>query len=201
MQKAVIWVLVALILGASLVTVELPALGESKEILRLLNEANQNFTYKSKPIHPGLVQEFLSWISDRGLPTTISVDIAAPHRNEYFEDAVKIKENGYILLSEEKEYFYYKWLGRLNNGLHVLETGEGSIEGSGIFKDVYFVKFSIGQGLTDKGDPYSQLLMTTVRNHVLGDRYDGEVSVLPGQNKVIIGKSKHNTKAIVLEFN
>ena len=47
----------------------------------ILLEANESFTYNGIPIHPGLIKEFTSWISDPGLPTTISVDVAAPHGN------------------------------------------------------------------------------------------------------------------------
>ena len=36
-----------------------------------LIEANDKFTYQGKPIHPGLVQQFMSWMSDPGEPTII----------------------------------------------------------------------------------------------------------------------------------
>jgi len=77
-----------------------------------LLEADSHFIYNKHPIHPGLVEEFSSWISDPGEPTTISVDVAAKHGNEYFEDNVKIEQDGSVVLQKDNgDTFYYKWLG------------------------------------------------------------------------------------------
>ena len=163
-----------------------------------IQEANEKFAYNGKPIHPGLIQEFSSWISDSGEPTTISVDVAANHRNEYFEDDMKIRDNGVIVLQKEgeQEYFYYKWLGRLNNGLHVLSVGEGG-GGSGVFQDLFFVRFDIGNGFTSEGERYERLLMTIVRSFILGDRDDAEIKVLPDQ--VVIGKSQYRDDPVIIK--
>lgn len=163
-------------------------------------EADGHFTYNKQPIHPGLVAEFNPWMSDTWKSVTISVDLLSAYgTNEYFEDNVKIKENGYIYLQkdEESEYFYYKWLGKLNNGLHVLEVGEGG-GGSGVFMGLMIVKFEKSSGFTPGGQKYDRLLMSIVRNESLGDRDDGKITVLP--DKVILGKSKNRDKPVVLEF-
>jgi len=150
-----------------------------------LDEASAKFTYKGKPIHPGLVQEFSSWISDPGVPTTISVDIAAPHRNEYNEDEVEMKDNGWVCRSEEDgSSFCYKWLGKLKNDLHVLQVADSG-GGSGVFYDLFFVKFDTGEGYTSEGEKYPRLLMSIIRTYGLGDRYDGKVRVYT--DKVIVG--------------
>ena len=105
-------------------------------------EANTRFSFRGKPIHPGLVQEFCSWISDSGAPTTISVDVLAEHDNEYPEEDVRVRKDGSVMLqkSGEQEFFYYRWLGVLHNGIHVLTVGDG-VPGSGIFEDLFFVRF------------------------------------------------------------
>jgi hypothetical protein len=164
-------------------------------------EADNHFIYNKQPIHPGLIAEFNPWISDTWKPVTTSVDVSAAYgTNEYFEDDAKVKEDGYIYLQkkEEGEYFYYKWLGKLNNGLHILEVGEGG-GGSGIFKALFIVKFEKGYGFTPEGQKYERLLMSIVRNESLGDRDDGKITVLP--DKVILGKSKNRDEPVVLEFN
>ncbi len=168
--------------------------------LNLFAESESQFTYRGKPIHPGLVQEFESWYSDKGPPTTISVDVSAPHSNEYSDDDVKVEDNGYVTYQEpdSAEYFYYKWLGKLDNGLHVLITGSGG--GSGVFRNVYFIRFDTDEGYTPEGEKYGRLLMTIVREHPLGDRDDGDVALFPAENKVILGKSRYRSKAVVLEF-
>ncbi len=167
-----------------------------------IKEINEHFTYKGKPIHPGLIKEFAGWISDSWKPITTSVDIAAAFdTNEYFDSEVEVKDSGYIYLQEEgkAEYFYYKWLGQLKNGLHVIETGDGG-GGSGIFQDIYFIRFDIAEGLDPEGNKYNRLLMTVVRNHALGDRDDGEIKILPEENKVILGESRYREEPIILEF-
>lgn len=172
-------------------------------IEEVLWEANENFTHKGELIHPGLIQEFSGWISDSWMPITVTVDIAAASgSNEYFDDDVEFKGDGSIFFQKkgQREYFYYKWLGRLRNGLHVLETGEGG-GGSGIFKNIYFIKFDIGKGYTPEGKEYDRLLMTAVRNYMLGDRDDGDISVSPEQNKVTIGKSKYRQEPVILDLD
>lgn len=195
-MKFKIFIIIAtLLLSQNVLFAEEPFLSEIKEI-------NEHFTYKGKPIHPGLIKEFAGWISDSWQPITTSVDIAAAFdTNEYFDSEVQVKDNGYVYLQEEgkTEYFYYKWLGQLKNGLHVVETGDGG-GGSGIFQDIYFVRFDVGEGVDPEGNKYNRLLMTIVRNYGLGDRDDGEIKVLPEENKVILGKSRYREEPIILEF-
>jgi len=168
-------------------------------IKKALLEANTHFTYKSKPIHPGLVEEFNTWLSDNCNPITISVDVAAADdTNEYSDSDIESTPNGYVSNQKESgEYFRYKWLGRLNNGLHVLEVAEGG-GGSGEFKSLFFIKFDEGVGITPEGKQYDRLLMTIVRGVTLGDRDSGEISVSP--DKVILGKSQYRDKPVILKF-
>ena len=60
--------------------------------------------------------------------------------------------------------------------------------GSGVFEDLVFVRFNMGEGINLDGQKYKQLLMTVVREYALGDRYfgigKGEVKVFP--DKVFI---------------
>ena len=161
-----------------------------------LTEASRSFTYQSKPIHPGLIQEFSSSIADPGLPTTITVDIAAPHSNEYFDGDVK-GEEGFVCADKEGESFCYKWLGRMQNGLHVLMVSEGGT-GSGVFGDLFFVRFDKGEGYAKDGKKYDRLLMSIVRTYNLGDRDDGEIKVL--SDRVVVGKSRYRDKDVTLRF-
>lgn len=185
---------------------------DSKMLQQVLIEVNEKFTYKGKPIHPGLVREFEAWLSD-GTPTTISVDIlAAESSNEYYEDDVEVRDNGFVRIKEEHfftdrdkiiTHYEYKWLGKLKNNLHVLDTLDWG-GGSGIFEHLLFVKFDVDEGFTDlrvDGNiRYNRLLMTVVRVHHVGDRDDGEITVLPEQNKVILGKSRYRKEPVILTF-
>jgi len=163
-----------------------------------LQEANQKFTYQAKPIDPGLVHEFSSWISDPGMPTTISVDVSAEHSNEYSDSDVSINEAGTVCKQGEGEFFCYSWIGRLTNGLHVLNVYENG-GGSGTFCDLFFVKFDVGQGYTSKGKLYDRLLMSIVRTYGLGDRFSGDIK-LDGNRVLIKGKHKEGSRNEVVEF-
>ena len=60
-----------------------------------LAEANSDFTFKSRPIHPGLVREFQNWLSDYRPPITVTVDVGAAFgTNEYADAPVPGKDGG-----------------------------------------------------------------------------------------------------------
>lgn len=155
------------------------------DFLEQLNEAGEYFTYENKPIHPGLVKEFASWISDPGQPTTITVDIAADHGNEYFDDAVTIENDNNVCLHDSPEpgYFCYKWLGKLDNGFHVLITKDSG-GGTGVFTDLLFISFQSDEGYTADGARYPRLLMSVERIYPLGDRFAGEIKINGNRVKI-----------------
>ena len=191
------------ILGVMLFLVSVQAMGQGFK--SDFQEADSQFSYQGQPIHPGLVQEFSSWISDTELPTTISVDVAAPHRNEYMESDVRAASGKRVCLdsrdiaTDQKDggWFCYEWLGKLNNGLHVLKTADGGQFG-GIFLNLFFVRFDKGEGYTQEGEKRERLLMTIARTFVLGDRDDGEIEVQA--DKVIVGKSRYREQPTELKF-
>ena len=106
-----------------------------------LLEANSNFTYKNKPIHPFLIRQFSNWMSDYRPPILKTVDVSAAFDTNQYQLS-EIKKQGDWLFSEEEEFegdfrlyesFYYHWIGKMENGIHVLETGANG-GGSGFFR-------------------------------------------------------------------
>ena len=159
-----------------------------------MDEANANFTYKGKPIHPFLIREFSNWLSDYRPPVTTTVDvIAAYDTNKYQQNTIEKRDDWWFTEQEEKgddfmfyESFSYYWLGKLANGCHVLEVSSNG-GGSGFFMDLMIVKFSEGEIIWE-GRKKKQLLMSIVGSYCLGDRYEGEIKVYP--DKVVIPASK-----------
>ena len=179
----------------------IPSFGEN--IQTLFEEVNTTFKLGGKPLHPKLIQEFEPWLSD-GIPITVSVDVlAAEGTNEYFESDIEKKGGRYTYRAEENTSYTYTWLGRLQNGLHVLKTADYG-GGSGIFVQLLFIKFEISKGVEGalhndvSINPYDRILMTIVCNYSLEDRYVGKIKLQNQKNKVIIQKEY---KQQILDFN
>ena len=147
-----------------------------------------------------MIKEFETWISDDCPPVTVSVDFmaAAKARNEYDTDIVSVEGRqvraGNI---NSNEYYQYEWLGRLPSGMHVLETTDYS-GGSGVFRNLLFLKFTTDKAYDPNGKSYERLLMTVVMVFPLGDRDDGSIEIL--EDEVIVSASKYRTKPTIFRF-
>jgi len=159
-----------------------------------LDEVNAKFTYKVKPIHPFLVGEFFNWMSDYRPPIVTTVDAAAAYdTNKYQKSNIEKRGDWWFAEKQEKdgdfvnhESFGYHWLGKLANGVHVVEMGYSG-GGSGFFMDLMLIKFSEGE-IFSEGKKEKQLLMSIVGIYSLGDRYEGKIKVYPA--KVFIPASE-----------
>jgi len=176
----------------------------------VLREAREHFTCGGKPIHPGVVYEFIPWLSDRG-PVTVAVELLpAQKSNRYSELAVRNRA-GWIecevnsLLphcrhnepSWETPMFGYRGLGSLADGTQVLRAYYCA-GGSGKFHDLVFIRFEPEKTLDDDGKPCTRLLMKALCVFPLGDRDDAQIRVL--SDRVIVGRSKYRDKEIVLKL-
>ena len=133
-------------------------------------------------------------ISDNRPPIVTTVDIAAAHdTNKYQRDTIEKRDDWWFAEREEKigdfseyESFGYHWLGKLANGIHVVEVGYSG-GGSGFFMDLMFIKFFEGE-IFSEGKKEKQMLMSIVGLYSLGDRYEGKITVYP--DKVLIPASE-----------
>lgn len=172
----------------------------SPEMQRALEKADRDFSFGGKPIHPELIKEFETWFSDKSSPVTVSVDVAAAvhAHNEYDTDVVAIENNRVRATNSDGRGFYeYERIGTLKNGLHILRTYDCG-GGSGVFQNLFFVRFSPDVAYGGDGQSYERLLMTVVGEFPLGDRDNSRIEI--SLNKVIISPSKYRSKPTVLEF-
>ena len=182
----------------------LSGFAESQKINRdNLFEVNESFTYKGKPIHPKLIYNFSNWMSDDRPPMVTTVDmVAAYDTNKYQLSEIEKRNEWWFYKNIEMdgditlyESFGYRWLGKMENGIHVLETGSSG-GGSGFFMDLMLIKFSESEVLWE-GKKEKQLLMSIVGIHSLGDRYEGDIRVYP--DKVFIPASERQAGGGAIE--
>ena len=129
---------------------------------QVLDEANQGFTYRGKPIHPKLVREFQCWDSDLN-PVTFAVDVSAAFDSNEYYDVVDVSD-GWVSFSDEEGRYGYRHTGfNKRDGVHVLETVSGG-SGSYVARSTLWVKFEVGQSFYLDGKPYDQLIMRLVRD-------------------------------------
>ena len=167
------------------------------------DELNNSFTYRGEPIHPALVKEFSNWMSDNRPPIITTVDVSAAfNTNQYHLSEIKKRNDWYFYEEIETdgdirfyESFGYRWLGKMDNGIHVLETASSG-GGSGVFMDLMLVKFSEGEILWE-GKKEKQLLMSIVGTYMLGDRYEGDIKVYP--DRIFIPASKRQSGGRAIE--
>jgi len=185
--------------------------GERPSVSQALLEVRASFPLGGEPIHPALVYEFMPWMSDSE-PITVAVDVLpANNSDEYYEPAVRMR-SGWIECDVKsllphcrgKEptvnppQFGYRRVGAMADGTQVLRTYYG-MGGSGIFMNLLFIRFVTEKAYDLRGKPYPRLLMRVVCIYALGDRDDGEITVL--SDRVIAGPSKHREKAVVIRLD
>lgn len=159
---------------------------------------HETFAYRDSPIHPGVIREFEGWMSDGG-PITVAVDIAAAHGSDEYLDADVIDgPNGWIAYRpSERERFAYRWLGRLDRGVHVVQTSSSG-GGSGRFINLQFLQLKTDLAFLPDGRPTERLVLSVFRWYPMGDRVYGPV-LLDG-NTVVIGPGPKITEPIRLDI-
>ena len=71
--------------------------------------------------------------------------------------------------------------------------------GSGTFMNLLFIRFETKKAYDLRGKPYTRLPMTVVCIYALGDRDDGEITVL--SDRVVVGPSTHRDKAVAIKLD
>ena len=159
--------------------------------------ALEGFRYEGEPIHPKLVEEFESWLSDNRPPSTVVVDVAAAFGTNEYSDVVESLASGLVRYASGAEWYGYEHLGQMTDGTHVLRTASSG-GGSGIFQNLLFVRLREDETRTPEGESYARMLMEVVGRFVLGDRDDGTVEVQG--DRVVVGASRHRALATTLDF-
>ncbi|MEM9807379.1 MAG: hypothetical protein AAF959_19115 [Cyanobacteria bacterium P01_D01_bin.56] len=162
--------------------------------LEPLDAANQFFTFRDEPINPRAVGDLLPWLSDTEPgPIALDVEGSLADTNRYWAE-VSVVEDGPAAgtvtatwnpwLGDNTTYTTgYRWLGQLDNGLHILRVAKNT-GGSGVFTSLLFIRFSMDTEYANGPGPRQRLVMTRMGSQGLGDR-DGRAVRLEGNHVVI----------------
>jgi len=149
----------------------------------MLGCANKYFSFNGKPIHPKIIKELNTWISDGG-DQVVSINIIDSQDSNRFccVDDIKLK-NEFVYYQDDETTFNYKYIGVMDSGVHVLYTSDSPFGASGVFRSLVFVTFKLDSGLMIDSDTSlvskeTRLLISKVGEMSLGDRWEGHVSIM-----------------------
>lgn len=165
-----------------------------------LIEVNENFTFKGSLINPIVFHSFIPWISDP-IPSCMALDIMASNNANLFytTGAVSLNKDGYVVVENNSDLyptadtFRYKWLGRLDNAIHILECIEENESSSGIFINLVFLQFELSD-FSYNGLSYTQLMMKNKGELGIGDRTTTKITLHPKSNKVTVKTLDQDSK-------
>ncbi|MEM6252227.1 MAG: hypothetical protein AAF821_04830 [Cyanobacteria bacterium P01_D01_bin.156] len=165
--------------------------------LESLEAANRFFMFRGEPINPRAVGDLLPWLSDMK-PGSIALDVegSMADTNRYWAEVENtaigtVRATWEPWLGEEISYTTgYRWLGQLDNGLHILRVTQNT-GGSGVFTSLLFVRFLMDTEYfyVDGPGPRPRLIMKRMGSYGLGNR-DSRNLWLEG-NVVVIEAGEH----------
>ncbi len=155
----------------------------------LLSEVRHAFTLHGKPIPPEVFRDFGDGnIADSG-SIWVTVDIeAAIGSNLYADD---IKKQGQWLSQKHanrsmngSEETGYTFIGATDNGLLVVVASYNG-GGSGTFYTLHILDVAAARAFDLEGKLYRRINLTVLRSVVLGDRWDGAVSIAHNAVRIV----------------
>jgi hypothetical protein len=163
------------------------------ETTALLAEVRSSFKLHGKPIPPEIFRDFGDGNLADSSDIWVTVNVAAAiGSNLYFdtveEDADWVVQKNVGQKPSDRQETAYKFVGSTENGLLVvIAVYNGG--GSGYFNTLHILDLAALRAFDLGGNPYWQINLTLVRSIILGDRWDGEVSVAKNSIAVVTTRS------------
>jgi len=159
-----------------------------------LDELRRSFTIGGKPIPPEIFADFGdAWMSD-SRPIVVTIDAKAAINSNRYADP--IKTNGRWVEQAKPgpgglngpETMAYEYRGATANGLLVF-VGAWSGGGSGTFYYLHILDVVSNRAFDEDGSTYLRLDLTLVRTVILGDRWEGDVSISGNSVRIVTDAS------------
>ena len=99
----------------------------------------EHFFFGGNPVHPKIIEDMISWISDSG-DQTVAInleDSQGSNKYNFYEglSASIVNKNLWVKIEHDDGFFSYDFHGVSDNGIMVLETAESG-GGSGVFQQL-----------------------------------------------------------------
>ena len=174
----------------ALVAVTLCSASAAAAVADPLAEVRKTFTIGGKPIPPEVFSDFGdAWLADNR-PVVVGIDADAAIDSNRYADPIKVT-GGWVeqtkpasdLLSAP-ETMSYEYRGVTANGLMVFVT-QFSSGGTGVFTNLDILDAASKRAFDEEGSTYMRLDLTPVRTVVLGDRWEGDVTISGNSIRVV----------------
>jgi hypothetical protein len=171
-----------------------------------LDELRKSFTIGGKPVPPEIFADFGDAMMSDNRPIVVTIDAnAAIDSNRY---AAPVTTNGRWIEQAKPgsgsfngpETMSYEYRGATANGLLVfLATYSGG--GSGTFYYLHILDAESVSAFDDDGSTYERLNLTLVRTYILGDRWEGDVSISGNAVRIVTDESRggHTAGSVTIE--
>ena len=171
-----------------------------------LNEVRKSFTIGGKPIPPEIFADFGDAMMSDNRPIVVTIDANAAIDSNRYADPVKT--NGHSVEQAKAgsgsfngpETMSYEYRGATANGLLVF-VAAWSGGGSGTFYYLHILDAASNRAFDEDGSTYSRLNLTLVRTYVLGDRWQGDVSISGNSVRIVTNASLggHGVSPVTIE--
>jgi hypothetical protein len=160
-----------------------------------LDEVRRSFTIGGKPIPPEVFADFGDAMMSDNRPIVVTIDAKAAIDSNRYADPIKTDGRWVEQIKSGSgsfngsETMSYEFRGATANGLLVfLAAWTGG--GSGTFYYLHIVDAASRSAFDEDGSTYSRIDLTLVRTYILGDRWEGDVSI-SGNSVRIVTDSSH----------
>lgn len=155
-----------------------------------LDELRRSFTLDGKSVPPEVFRDFGDADLGNSLPVVVAIDVKAAMNSNRYGDPIA-RRGAWLTQSRPvaatlngAEETGYRYIGATKSGLLVvIATYSGG--GSGVFTTLHVLDASLAAGFDGDGKRYGRINISALRSVVLGDRWDGEATIVGDTIRIV----------------